>query len=288
MFTCVVPQSLLWPQRFLRFIRRLPPNRLEKRSGSGGRHRQRRAARGAGRCSPGRANKHVPIWARPFVFRDGSKLAWGQALPSSSTSSSSNDSKSVQQLTVAAAKGTFRWISGNSKHSAYQILTPAGTIGVRGTVSTSTSQRRNDGDRSPGGAATFSPGGMPAAHPSCDCVIAKRDGHHDGHAQGRSPHTGDTRKPEALPFLFGRPKDFLPPSRHERQLRQFPAAIEIKPTTPERARPRKASPQRRPARARRPATSPAKRGLDKGKKGQDTGKKARTPAKGQDTARGPG
>jgi hypothetical protein len=35
---------------------------------------------------------------------------------------------------INAAQGTFRWISGNSPSSAYDIVTPAGTLGLRGTA----------------------------------------------------------------------------------------------------------------------------------------------------------
>jgi hypothetical protein len=69
-----------------------------------------------------------------FVFRDGTKLAvgWGSSVVIDKFVF--DDSNSVKKLSIKAAKGTFRWISGNSKSSAYQIVTPAGTIGVRGTV----------------------------------------------------------------------------------------------------------------------------------------------------------
>ena len=68
-----------------------------------------------------------------FVFLDGTKLAvgWGSSVVIDKFVY--DDSKSVKRLTIKAAKGTFRWISGNSKSSAYEIVTPAGTIGVRGT-----------------------------------------------------------------------------------------------------------------------------------------------------------
>lgn len=69
-----------------------------------------------------------------FVFSDGTKFAVG------SNSSVIIDKfvyagdSSVKNLTINAAKGSFRWISGGSKSSAYKIATPAGTIGVRGTA----------------------------------------------------------------------------------------------------------------------------------------------------------
>ena len=69
-----------------------------------------------------------------FVFRDGTKLAvgWGSSVVIDKYVF--DNSNSVKKLSIRAAKGTFRWISGSSASSAYQILTPAGTIGVRGTA----------------------------------------------------------------------------------------------------------------------------------------------------------
>ena len=40
----------------------------------------------------------------------------------------------IQHLTLKATKGALRFISGNSSHSAYNIETPQGSIGVRGTA----------------------------------------------------------------------------------------------------------------------------------------------------------
>ena len=68
-----------------------------------------------------------------FLFRDGTKLAVGWGSVVKIDKYVFDDSNSVKKLTIRAAKGTFRWISGNSKSTAYSILTPAGTIGVRGT-----------------------------------------------------------------------------------------------------------------------------------------------------------
>jgi hypothetical protein len=69
-----------------------------------------------------------------FIFRDNTKLAvgWGSSVVIDQFVF--NDETSVKKLTVNAAKGTFRWISGNSDSSAYEIITPAGTLGVRGTA----------------------------------------------------------------------------------------------------------------------------------------------------------
>lgn len=69
-----------------------------------------------------------------FVFRDGTKFAVGWNSSVVIDEFVFDDSKSVKNLSVKAAKGSFRWISGGAKSSAYQIATPAGTIGIRGTA----------------------------------------------------------------------------------------------------------------------------------------------------------
>jgi hypothetical protein len=69
-----------------------------------------------------------------FVFRDGTKLAIG---PNSSLvldRSIFGGSNSFKSLALKATRGTFRWISGTSKSAAYQINTPFGTLGIRGTA----------------------------------------------------------------------------------------------------------------------------------------------------------
>ena len=40
----------------------------------------------------------------------------------------------LNQLTVKATKGAFRWISGKSASNAYQIVTPVGSLSIRGTA----------------------------------------------------------------------------------------------------------------------------------------------------------
>ncbi len=42
--------------------------------------------------------------------------------------------RSFEKLTLRATKGAFRFISGASKSTAYKIVTPTGSIGVRGTA----------------------------------------------------------------------------------------------------------------------------------------------------------
>lgn len=69
-----------------------------------------------------------------FLFRDGTKFAVGWNSSVVIDKFVFNDRKSVKDLTINAAKGSFRWISGGSKSSAYKINTPAGTVGIRGTA----------------------------------------------------------------------------------------------------------------------------------------------------------
>ncbi len=68
-----------------------------------------------------------------FTFRDGTKFAVGGNSSVVIDRFVFDDTKTFNQLTLNAARGSFRWISGKSKSEAYQIVTPAGTIGVRGT-----------------------------------------------------------------------------------------------------------------------------------------------------------
>ncbi|CAN7333248.1 FecR domain-containing protein [Pararhizobium sp. LjRoot235] len=140
-----------------------------------------------------------------FVFRDGTKLAvgWGSSVVIDKFVF--DGSRSVKKFTVKAAKGTFRWISGNSRHAAYEILTPAGTIGVRGTVFDF--YVGADGTTAMvllGGSASFcGPGGCRELRRRCDCVVATRNG---GLTETRPVDRsifktlGNTK---ALPFLSG-------------------------------------------------------------------------------------
>jgi hypothetical protein len=68
-----------------------------------------------------------------FTFRDGTKFAVGGNSSVVIDKFVFDDAKTFNQLTLNAARGSFRWISGKSKSDAYQIVTPAGTLGVRGT-----------------------------------------------------------------------------------------------------------------------------------------------------------
>ncbi|MGO8046686.1 FecR domain-containing protein [Rhizobium johnstonii] len=140
-----------------------------------------------------------------FVFRDGTKLAvgWGSSVVIDKYVF--DDSQSVKKLTIRAAKGTFRWVSGNSNSSAYQILTPAGTIGVRGTAfdfyvgpdGTTAVVLLN-------GAASFcGPGGCRQLQQRCDCVVAKPNGDMSAARRVDPSILATLGNQRALPFLSG-------------------------------------------------------------------------------------
>ena len=140
-----------------------------------------------------------------FVFLDGTKLAvgWGSSVVIDKFVY--DDSKSVKKLTIKAAKGTFRWISGNSKSSAYEIVTPAGTIGVRGTAFDVSIGP--DGTTAvvllKGSAQFCGAGGCRQLKRRCDCIVAKRNGEITEPSrvnQGTLKALGNAR---ALPFLSG-------------------------------------------------------------------------------------
>ena len=69
-----------------------------------------------------------------FQFSDGTKLAVGPGASLVVDEFVFANKSRFQKLGLAAAKGTFRWISGNSASSAYKIKTPYGTMGIRGTA----------------------------------------------------------------------------------------------------------------------------------------------------------
>ncbi|MGO8388817.1 hypothetical protein ACC853_37190, partial [Rhizobium johnstonii] len=64
-------------------------------------------------------------WLGQFVFLDGTKLAvgWGSSVVIDKYVF--DDSQSVKKLTIRAANGTFRWVSGNSNSQTggLQIIT---------------------------------------------------------------------------------------------------------------------------------------------------------------------
>jgi hypothetical protein len=67
-----------------------------------------------------------------FVFDDGSKLAMGPSAVVTIDRSIYKGGKSIQQASIQATKGAFRYISG--AFSGHKLATPYGTIGIRGTA----------------------------------------------------------------------------------------------------------------------------------------------------------
>ncbi len=140
-----------------------------------------------------------------FVFRDGTKLAvgWGSSVVIDKFVY--DGSNSLKKLTLNAARGTFRWVSGSSKSTAYEIVTPAGTIGVRGTVFDF--YVASDGTTAMvllNGAASFcSRGDCRQLTRRCDSVVATRSG---GISSPRRVNRTTLRQlgnARALPFLTG-------------------------------------------------------------------------------------
>ncbi|MEZ2128360.1 MULTISPECIES: FecR domain-containing protein [unclassified Sinorhizobium] len=140
-----------------------------------------------------------------FLFRDGTKLAvgWGSSVVIDKFVF--DDSNSLQKLSIKAAKGTFRWVSGNSRSSAYEILTPAGTIGVRGTAFDF--YVGPDGTTAIvllGGAAQFcGPGGCRQLTRRCDCVVARPNGAMTNTRRVDRTVLSTIGGPRTLPFLAG-------------------------------------------------------------------------------------
>jgi hypothetical protein len=67
-----------------------------------------------------------------FIFDDGSKLAMGPSASIRIDRSIYKGKRSLQQASIQASKGAFRYISGAV--SGHKIATPYGTIGIRGTA----------------------------------------------------------------------------------------------------------------------------------------------------------
>lgn len=67
-----------------------------------------------------------------FVFADGAKLAMGPSAQVVIDKNIYKGGKTLQQASIEATKGAFRYISGSQ--SGHKIATPYGTIGIRGTA----------------------------------------------------------------------------------------------------------------------------------------------------------
>lgn len=69
-----------------------------------------------------------------FIFHDDTKLAVGPKSEIVLDKFVYDPTGKSGEIVINAAKGAFRFISGNSAKTAYKINTPVTTIGVRGTV----------------------------------------------------------------------------------------------------------------------------------------------------------
>jgi hypothetical protein len=68
-----------------------------------------------------------------LIFNDETHLVVGPASSLVIESYLLRGDKSVGKFAISALGGSFRFVTGQSDHSAYAISTPTGTIGVRGT-----------------------------------------------------------------------------------------------------------------------------------------------------------
>jgi hypothetical protein len=143
-----------------------------------------------------------------FEFRDGTKLAVG---PNSSVvldrSIFAGDSN-FQSLTLKATRGTFRWVSGNSKSSAYKVNTPFGTLGVRGTVVDVYIGSNTAAVVILEGHATFcgNDGTCKRLERDCDIVRANRKGLLDDSTEQSKTAVRGVRNEVSFPFLMGTQK----------------------------------------------------------------------------------
>lgn len=140
-----------------------------------------------------------------FVFRDGTKFAVGMNSSIVVDKFVYAGDSSFKDLTLNAAKGSFRWISGSSKPSAYKINTPAGVIGVRGTM---LDIYVGDGGVTAvvllSGAARFcGQGGCQDLRRRCDYVVATPQGGITAPNRVTQGVLREVSNPWALPFLTG-------------------------------------------------------------------------------------
>ena len=139
-----------------------------------------------------------------FLFRDGTKLAVGWGSVVTIDKFVFDDDNTADKLAIKVTKGTFRWISGKSRSTAYEIKTPAGTIGVRGTKF----DFFVDGDGTTAivmlsGSARFcGAGGCVTLSRRCDCVVA-RPGRRPATSRANRQLLTELGEARALPFLSG-------------------------------------------------------------------------------------
>jgi hypothetical protein len=69
-----------------------------------------------------------------FELSDRTKLALGPASTIVLDDFIYNSRTSASKVVLSLTRGSFRFLTGKSNHDAYEIVTPAATIGVRGTA----------------------------------------------------------------------------------------------------------------------------------------------------------
>jgi hypothetical protein len=141
-----------------------------------------------------------------FIFEDGTQLAVGEGSVIKLDKFIYDDSGSaVEKFTLNATYGTFRWVSGKvGDHAGYDVRTPSGTIGIRGTKFDLYVAR--DGTTAVvllSGAVRFcGAGGCVNLQNRCDCVVAKRGQQPSVSRASRKTLTALGNK-RAFPFLSG-------------------------------------------------------------------------------------
>ena len=74
-----------------------------------------------------------PAGEAQIKFRDETRLVVGPNSLMTIDRFVFSEDDTVRQISMKAAKGAFRFITGNSRKQAYSISTPSSTIGIRGT-----------------------------------------------------------------------------------------------------------------------------------------------------------
>ena len=108
-------------------------------------------------------------------------------------------------MTLKATRGTFRWVSGSSKSSAYRINTPFGTLGVRGTVFDFYVNSSTAAVVLLEGQATFcgNDGVCKRLDRGCDFVRADRRGVTEDSKRVSKTAVNGVKNEESFPFLVG-------------------------------------------------------------------------------------
>ena len=141
-----------------------------------------------------------------FRFRDGTKFAVGGNSSVVIDRFVYDDSKTFNKLTLNAARGSFRWISGKSKSEAYEIVTPAGTIGIRGTkLDIFVGSGGLTSVVLLSGAARFcTPTGCEDLRRRCDVIVARPGGGVSDASRVNASIFDTVGTDQAFPFLSGR------------------------------------------------------------------------------------